>query len=79
MKPIYALSIALALAGCEPMADIDGSLAANARYHADLRERIAAKGGCNADFLPVWMASGCHQKAFVDPMGSAGGSDGGGQ
>lgn len=73
MKPLYALSIALALAGCEPMTDPDHSLAANTRYHANLRKEIAAKGGCNADFLPVWMTSGCNQKAFGDPMGSTGG------
>jgi hypothetical protein len=42
--------------------------------HADREsyDRVVANGGCNADFVPFWIAEHCNEKAFGKPMGSEG-------
>lgn len=57
-------------------AELNAQTTAHKQYHAELRARIIASGGVNADILPLWMAERLNETAFGGPrMGSTGGSD----
>ena len=46
---------------------IDAKTAAEHKaHHTNLRNGIAANGGCNADMLPVWVAQGCAGSTFTN-------------
>lgn len=55
--------------------DLQMQMNQNRDYHRALRARLIENGGCNADFLPFWVAEYCDSKAFGVNFGSDGGSE----
>ena len=56
---------------------IDAKTAAEHKaHHTNLRNGIAANGGCNADMTPYWVAQGCSGSTFTNADASNEGTGG---